>query len=45
MKILDIKLPYNKRLISEMIHIKRQKHGINKQNHTDSLPELYSNII
>ncbi|KYQ55887.1 hypothetical protein ALC60_05169 [Trachymyrmex zeteki] len=35
----DIKAPYNKRLISEMIHIKSQKHGINKQNDTDSLPE------
>jgi len=31
-----------------MVHIKKQKHGINKQNDsqmTDSLPELYSNII
>jgi len=28
-----------------LIHIKRQKHGINKQNDTDLLPELYSNIL
>ena len=45
MDILDIESSYNKRLISEMVHIKKQKHGINKQNDTESLPELYSNII
>jgi len=28
-----------------MVHIKKQKHGINKQNDMDSLLELYSNII
>ncbi|KYM95378.1 hypothetical protein ALC62_13978 [Cyphomyrmex costatus] len=43
--ILDIEPSYSKRLISEMIHIKKQKNGINKQNDTDSLPEIYSNII
>jgi len=41
MDMLDIKPSYNKRLISEMIHIKRQKHGINRQNDMDSLPEIY----
>ncbi|KAG5311614.1 SETMR methyltransferase, partial [Acromyrmex insinuator] len=44
-EILDVELSYNKKLISEMIHIKKQKHGINKQNDTESLPELYSDII
>ena len=44
-EILDIEPSYNKRLISEMIHIKKQKHGINRQNDTKSLPELYSDII
>jgi len=43
-EILDIESSYNKRLISEMIHIKRQKHGINKQNDTESLQKTYSNI-
>ncbi|KYN43562.1 hypothetical protein ALC56_01823 [Trachymyrmex septentrionalis] len=41
--ILDIEPSFNKRLISEMIHIK--KHGINRQNDTESLPEAYSNVI
>ncbi|KYQ57302.1 hypothetical protein ALC60_03737 [Trachymyrmex zeteki] len=44
-EILDREASYNKRLISEMVHIKRQTHGINKQNDTDSLPESYLNII
>ncbi|KYM96041.1 hypothetical protein ALC62_13311, partial [Cyphomyrmex costatus] len=44
-KILDIEPSYSKRLISEMVHIKRQKHSLNRQNDTDSLPESYSNII
>ena len=42
-KILDNESFYNKRLISEMINIKRQ--GLNKQNNTESLPESYSQII
>ncbi|KYN08181.1 hypothetical protein ALC62_00836 [Cyphomyrmex costatus] len=42
-KILDSEPSYNKRLVSEMIHIKRQKQGINKQNDTDSLSDTYSN--
>jgi len=32
--ILDIESSYNKRLISEMVHIKKQKRGINRQNDT-----------
>ena len=44
-EILDIEPSYNKRLISEMVHIKKQKHGINRQNDTESLPDLYSDIL
>ncbi|KYN06043.1 hypothetical protein ALC62_03043, partial [Cyphomyrmex costatus] len=44
-EILDIEPFYNKRLISEMVHIKKQIHGISRQNDTESLPDLYSNII
>ena len=43
--ILDIELSYNNRLIFEIVHIKKQKHGINRQNDTESLPEAYSGII
>ncbi|KYM96032.1 hypothetical protein ALC62_03912 [Cyphomyrmex costatus] len=44
-KILDMEPSYNKRLISEMVHIKKQTHGINKQNDTESLPDCYTNMI
>jgi len=44
-KILDEEHIYNKRLISEMIYIKRQKNGLNNQNDTVSLPDSYSPII
>ena len=44
-KILDCASSYNKRLVSEMIHIKKQKQGLNRQNDTESLPEIYSQII
>ncbi|XP_018308772.1 uncharacterized protein [Mycetomoellerius zeteki] len=44
-EILDREASFNKRLISEMVHIKRQTHGLNKQNDTESLPESYLNII
>ncbi|KYN04663.1 hypothetical protein ALC62_04467 [Cyphomyrmex costatus] len=44
-QILDIESSYYKRLVSEMVHIKRQKQGLNKQNDTESLPEYYSQII
>ncbi|KYN22373.1 hypothetical protein ALC57_05227 [Trachymyrmex cornetzi] len=44
-KILDCESSYNKRLVSEMVHIKRQKQGLNKMNDTESLPDFYSQII
>ena len=43
-KNLDKEASYNKRLIVEMIHIKKQRQGINKQNDTESLPEPYQII-
>ena len=43
-KILD-KKSYNKRLISEMIYIKKQKLGLNKQNYTETLPNSYQQIL
>jgi len=43
-EIVDIEPAY-KRLISEMVHIKKQKYGINKQNETNLLPKMYSNMI
>lgn len=44
-EICDIEHSYKKRLISEMIFIKRQSFGINIQNDTDSLPTLYNHIL
>ncbi|KYN22608.1 hypothetical protein ALC57_04991, partial [Trachymyrmex cornetzi] len=44
-KVLDSESTYNKRLVSEMIHIKRQKQGINKMKDIEALPESYSSII
>ena len=44
-RILDCESSYNKRLVSEMIHIKRQKQGLNRQNDTESLPDTYLQII
>jgi len=43
--ILDRELSWQKRFISEMIHIKRQGHGINKQSDTDLLLDNYLPII
>ena len=40
-----IRYKKNKRLIFEMIHIKRQSRGLNKQNDTESLWESCSQII
>jgi len=37
-KILDNEPSYNKRLISEMIHIKIQNQDLNSQVETESLP-------
>jgi len=41
------KLKKKKRLISEMIHIRKQKHGLNSQNDTELLDPLQqpSNFI
>jgi len=38
-KILDTESNYNKRLISEMLHIKEQVNGIYSQKDTDFLDE------
>lgn len=43
--ILDTEKHYNKRLISEMIHIKRQVNSLNLQTDTECLPSVYDNII
>jgi len=34
-KIMDNEPSYSKRLIFEMIHIKKQSYGLNKQSDTD----------
>jgi len=39
--ILDTESNYNKRLVSEMLHIKEQKNGINSQRDTEFLDESY----
>ena len=47
-KILECESSYNKKLVSvmiHMIHIERQKQGLNRQNDTESLPETYSQSI
>jgi len=40
-KILDTESNYNRRLVSEMLHIKEQKRGINSQKDTEFLNESY----
>jgi len=40
-KILDIESNYNRRLVSEMLHIREQKRGINSQKDTEFLNESY----
>jgi len=46
-RILDNEWSWNKRIkkFSEMIHIKGQCCGINKQSDTDLLPEIYFPVI
>jgi len=44
-KILDTESNYNKRLVSEMLHIKEQKNGINLHKDTELLDESYSGIL
>jgi len=41
--ILDQEPYLNKRLISEMLFIKRQRNGLNFQTDTERLPEIYLN--
>jgi len=43
--ILDRESSYIKRIVSEMIYIKRQYNSLNKQSDTDLLPEVYQPII
>jgi len=40
-KILDHEPNYNKRLVSEMLHIREQKNDINSQKDTELLDETY----
>jgi len=44
-KIMDTESNYNKRLVSEMLHIKEQKNGINLHKDTELLDESYSAIL
>jgi len=44
-KILISEVSHKKRLISEMIHIKRQQLPLNKQSNTDMLSNTYQSII
>jgi len=44
-RILSNEQSYNKCLVSEMIHIKKQQHTLNKQNDTESVPDAYLPII
>jgi len=42
---MDNEPSYGKKLISEMIHIKKQPYGLNKQSDTDLLSDTYLSII
>ncbi|KYQ52017.1 hypothetical protein ALC60_08631, partial [Trachymyrmex zeteki] len=44
-EILDEERYYNKRVISEMIHIKRQRHGLNLQTDTEALSLTYNDVL
>jgi len=44
-KILDTERNYFKRLISEMLHIREQSHGLNAQKDTEMLDSGYYNIL
>jgi len=43
--ILDAECSFYKRIVSEMIHIKRQEKGPNKQSDTERFPEIYLPLI
>ena len=42
---VDKEMIYKKKLISEMLHIKGQKEGINKQSDTEFLSDSYNAIL
>jgi len=44
-KIVDNELSYSKRLMFEMIHIKKQPYGLNEQSDTELLSDAYLPII
>jgi len=44
-KVLDKEMNYNKRLISEMIFIKRQTRGLNAQTDTALLDAIYNDLF
>jgi len=44
-RVLDEETNYKKRLISEMIHIKKQKCGLNSQNDTELLDLVYHDLV
>jgi len=44
-EVLDVERNYRKRLISEMIHIKLQKYGLNSQKDTDLLDPIYNDLL
>jgi len=44
-KILDTESNYNKRLVSEMLHIKEQVKGINSQKDTEYLNDSYYELL
>jgi len=44
-KVLDKETNYNKRLISEMIFIKKQIHGLNAQTDTVLLDAIYNDLL
>jgi len=44
-EVLDEEIHYNKRIISEMIHIKKQFYSLNLQHDTEFLDSIYFDII
>jgi len=43
--ILDKEPSYKKGIISEMLHITQQNHGLNIQSDTDKLDKIYLSIL
>jgi len=43
--VLDEEMNYKKRLISEIIHIKKQKHGLSSQNDIVLLDPIYNDLL